>query len=49
MSTVRKVLLGQDYGWNPWHLVYSVAVTVVIFFFGMFYFRRTERRFADIA
>jgi lipopolysaccharide transport system permease protein len=49
VSTVRKVLINEGAGWNPRHLVYSAAVTLVVFVFGMFYFRRTERRFADIA
>ncbi len=43
----RHTLLGMD--WNPWHLVLATAVSVVLCVFGMFYFRRTERRFADIA
>ena len=49
VSAVRKVLLDSNHGWNPWHLVYSVVVTLAVFVFGTFYFRRTERRFADIA
>jgi lipopolysaccharide transport system permease protein len=49
VSTVRKVMLGQGDRWNAWHLVYSVLITAAVFVFGMFYFRRTERRFADIA
>ncbi len=43
----RSALLGQ-----PWHvgqLVTATCVSLVLFVFGLFYFRRTERRFADIA
>ncbi len=49
VSTVRKVVLGESEFWRPWHLVYSVLITLAVFIFGMYYFRRTERRFADIA
>jgi len=45
----RKVLLGLDRGWSPSQYACSVAVSVAVFFLGIFYFRRTERRFADIA
>jgi lipopolysaccharide transport system permease protein len=37
------------WGWKPWHLLSSVIWTVFILVFGLFYFRKTERRFADIA
>jgi lipopolysaccharide transport system permease protein len=30
-------------------LLISIAISIVLFIFGMFYFRKTERRFADIA
>ncbi len=49
ISTYRKIFLDLDKGWNPWHLVSSIVAAVVIFALGLFYFRRTERRFADIA
>lgn len=45
----RKVLLGIDKGWSPVFVITSVALTTAIFVVGLFYFRRTERRFADIA
>lgn len=46
----RKVLLpGMDKGWSPAFLITSIAITTAIFVLGLFYFRRTERRFADIA
>ena len=31
------------------NLAISAVVTVAVFVFSLFYFRRTERRFADIA
>jgi lipopolysaccharide transport system permease protein len=37
VSTVRKVMLGQGDRWNPWHLIYSVLITLAVFVFGMFY------------
>jgi len=37
------------WGWKPWHLLASVVWTLAILAFGLFYFRKTERRFADIA
>jgi lipopolysaccharide transport system permease protein len=37
------------WGWRPWHLLSSVIWTAAILVFGLFYFRKTERRFADIA
>jgi lipopolysaccharide transport system permease protein len=37
-------------GWdlNVPHFVYSVVFAIAMFVWGLFYFRRTERRFADI-
>jgi ABC-type polysaccharide/polyol phosphate export permease len=49
VSTYRKVLLGLDFGWDVRQFACSAAVSVAVFFLGIFYFRRTERRFADIA
>jgi lipopolysaccharide transport system permease protein len=37
------------WGWRPWHLLASIVWTAAILAFGLFYFRKTERRFADIA
>ncbi|HSU65292.1 MAG TPA: hypothetical protein VLJ39_00345 [Tepidisphaeraceae bacterium] len=49
----RKVILGgapdDITGWSPLYLVSSVVITAGILLLGMFYFRKTERRFADIA
>jgi lipopolysaccharide transport system permease protein len=39
----------EGWGWRPWHLLSSVLWTIAILAFGLFYFRKTERRFADIA
>jgi lipopolysaccharide transport system permease protein len=47
IDAYRSAILGQ-----PWHLPtlgISIAMTIVLFVFGLFYFRKTERRFADIA
>jgi len=50
----RKVLLGsraEDFriGWDWRYFTISLLLTAGIFVLGLFYFRRTERRFADIA
>ena len=49
----RKVLLGGApdnlTGFDPIMLTTSILVTVAFCLLGIFYFRRTERRFADIA
>jgi len=39
----------RGWGWQPWHLLASIIWTAAILVFGLFYFRKTERRFADIA
>lgn len=51
ISGWRRVLIGigPEQGWDARYLLSSVALTVAIFTFGLFFFRRTERRFADIA
>lgn len=43
----RAAMLGRD--WNFVTLAISAASATAMFVFGLFYFRRTERRFADIA
>lgn len=43
----RSAILGRP--WSPATLGVSAASAVVIFLLGLFYFRSTERRFADIA
>jgi lipopolysaccharide transport system permease protein len=44
-----RACLFRGWGWQPWHLLSSVIWTIVLLGFGLFYFRKTERRFADIA
>jgi lipopolysaccharide transport system permease protein len=41
--------LFEGWGWQPWHLLSSAIWTALILVLGLFYFKRTERRFADIA
>jgi len=48
IDTFRSAMF-KGWGWQPWNLVASVIWTVIILIFGLFYFRKTERRFADIA
>jgi lipopolysaccharide transport system permease protein len=43
----RSALLGAP--WNPLALAISAASSIVLLIYGLFYFRKTERRFADIA
>jgi ABC-type polysaccharide/polyol phosphate export permease len=35
--------------WRPWHLSTAIVFAILILILGLFYFRKTERRFADIA
>ncbi len=44
----RWSLLGEPFVANQTGLFLSLAVTVVMLFFGVWYFRKTERGFADI-
>jgi lipopolysaccharide transport system permease protein len=43
----RAAIFGTQF--RPWHLLSSVVMIAALLTFGLFYFRRTERRFADIA
>lgn len=43
----RSAILGTPF--NPEMFAVSVSATFILFIFGLFYFRKTERRFADIA
>ncbi|MDP9174835.1 MAG: ABC transporter permease [Planctomycetota bacterium] len=43
----RASVFGQDF--HPWGLLISTIMTIGLFILGLYYFRRTERRFADIA
>jgi lipopolysaccharide transport system permease protein len=47
VEAYRSAILGTP--WQPITLAASTASTVALFVFGLFFFRRTERRFADIA
>nr|WP_321465549.1 ABC transporter permease [uncultured Desulfobulbus sp.] len=47
IDAFRAAILGTP--WNPTTLVVSTLVTIGLFLFGLFFFRKTERRFADIA
>jgi ABC-type polysaccharide/polyol phosphate export permease len=56
IAAYRKVLLGGVAGLEDWHigwdwryLAVSAALATFLFVLGLFYFRRTERRFSDIA
>jgi lipopolysaccharide transport system permease protein len=50
VAAYRKVLLpNYQFGPTPLQLGISIGATLVVFSLGIFYFRRTERRFADIA
>jgi len=52
ISTYRKLLLNMPdniTGWRPIYLISSIVISALILAAGVFYFRRTERRFADIA
>jgi lipopolysaccharide transport system permease protein len=56
IAAYRKILLGNypgltdaHVGWHPPYMLVSGALAVGLFVLGLFYFRRTERRFADIA
>jgi lipopolysaccharide transport system permease protein len=47
IDSYRSAILGKP--WNLGTLGVSAAMSVGLFVFGLFYFRKTERRFADIA
>jgi lipopolysaccharide transport system permease protein len=47
IQAYRHVVLHMS--WNAWHLVLGTCVSSCMCVLGMFYFRKTERRFADIA
>ena len=47
IGAFRSAVLGTP--WNPTTLIVSTLVTLVLFVFCLFFFRRTERRFSDIA
>jgi lipopolysaccharide transport system permease protein len=47
IDAYRSAILGKP--WNLTTLSVSTASTLVLFVYGLFYFRKTERKFADIA
>jgi lipopolysaccharide transport system permease protein len=47
IDSFRAAVLGTKF--HPGYLLVAIAVSISLFIFGMFYFRKTERRFADIA
>jgi lipopolysaccharide transport system permease protein len=47
ISGFRSAIVGEP--WKPAQLVTAIIGTFLIFLIGLFYFRRVERRFADIA
>ena len=49
IAAYRRVLLGVEKGWSPVFLTSAIGIAIVVFVWGLFYFRKTEKRFADIA
>ena len=47
VKTFRSAILGFD--WNVPYLAFSTAAALVFFLFRVFYFRRTDHLFADLA
>jgi ABC-type polysaccharide/polyol phosphate export permease len=47
ISAYRSAMLGDP--WNFWALGIAMLELIFLFVFGLFYFKRAERRFADIA
>ncbi|MGA2582479.1 MAG: ABC transporter permease [Tepidisphaeraceae bacterium] len=47
VDAFRSAVFGEPWHWRE--LGISLVTTTVLFFLGLYYFRRTERRFADIA
>jgi lipopolysaccharide transport system permease protein len=47
IEAYRACILGTDLDWGL--LAASVVLTTALFVFGLYFFRKTERRFADIA
>lgn len=45
----RSALLTRYEPWRPLDMAISSASSIALFVFGLYYFRKTERRFADIA
>lgn len=47
IAAFRSAIIGEP--WNLTALGVSIIMVIAIFIFGLFYFRKAERRFADIA
>src|SRR4051794_28185315 len=47
ISGFKSAILGNE--WHPGAIVISTIVSLALLVFGLFYFKRAERRFADIA
>lgn len=47
ISAFRSAILGEP--WNTMAIAISIVEAIALLIFGLFYFRRVERRFADIA
>jgi lipopolysaccharide transport system permease protein len=47
IDTFRFAVLGTDF--HPTPLLVAIGISLIGCIYGMFYFRKTERRFADIA
>ncbi len=45
----RSCIFGDVLEWNVADIAISTVTTLLLFTFGLFYFRKTERRFADVA
>ena len=49
IGAFKWALIGRGMPLNGWALTISIIESVALFTFGTFYFRKAERRFADIA
>lgn len=47
IDSYRAAVLGTPF--HPGYLAVSIVISLLLLIYGMFYFRKTERRFADIA
>ena len=51
VAAFRKCVTGhsEEVGFRPAYLAISIVIAITVFLVGIFYFRKTEKRFADIA
>jgi len=47
ISGYKSAILGKP--WEPGAIALSAVMSIALFIYGMFYFKKAERRFADIA